>query len=465
MSTKSTELVRVSDTALVPKRTLPADRVHLNLEDAVPRPKVEVVSDEEKRHEEQLRPKAAPPEAFFKNAPIIEPPLAPGATVQCKTLLGFLAAFGEILSKDVSLPILSSAKVTAAEKKLFLEVSSPNVWTVVVIKTEQETETGFTTMIPVERSKNVLKSLIGEYKNVTLGVGKEGVCLGPNMVPFGGKVDDFPGQPLLRDADARAGMPAAYLREICTRVMCARSKDPEEIGLQGVLLDFEPCEIDGQVRVLCTAVATDGARMHILRLPQMPVEAADPMSLPPTITVPGGFFRYLLAIVNKDWSAIEISEEQIKARGEDYLVVAKATMSGKTSMRGLASWRKVNIEHPGFWIVDRTELERVVKAASRSVASKDMRLRFDAIRKHVEASAEGSDGSRFREVVGARHHNGAAVVDVVVDGRLLLEAVRSCKTGLIRMSFAHDRSEQQHAPIIVRGEDEQFKALVMPKTR
>jgi hypothetical protein len=458
MSTKSTELAKTGG-ALVHQRALPSKHVHLDLEDAVPRPKVEVVSEQEKRHEEQLRPKAEPPEAFFKNAPIIKEPLAPGVTVPRKTLEGFLAAFEEITQHGTAYPIMANAKVTTSvdpAQKVFVEAASPNVWAVVAIKTSQEIEAGFSVMLPIGRSKNVLAA-IPEYENITLGVTDEGVCLGPNIVPFGGRVEDFPARPLVREAAARAGMPAFYLKEICERVLCAKSADSAEIGLQGVLLDFEPCEIDGEVRVLCTAVATDGARMHILRLPQMPIESAAPSALPPTVTVPGHFFRYLLAIVNREWSAVEIAEEQIHARGEDYLVVAKATMSGKTSMKGLSSWRTVNIEHPGFWIVDRQVLEQIVEAAP----SDDLLLRFDAIRKRVEASSQGN----YRASVTARHHSGAPVADVLVDKALLLDAIVACNTGLIRMSFAYEPAEQRKSPIIIRGEDEQFKALLMPKSR
>lgn len=467
MSTKSTALAKAGG-ELVQKRTLPAKYVHLDLENAVPRPKVEVISDEEKRHEEQLKNKAPPPEAFFKDAPPIREPLAPGVVVPCKTLHGFLSAFEEITTNGTVYPIMENAKVTASageEKKVFLEASSPAVWTVVSVKAKNELEAGFSMIMPIGRSKSVLSSLIGEYENITLGVTDDGVCLGPNLVPFGGRVEEFPQRPQLRDADAKAGLPAAYLKEICERVLVAKSSDPNEIGLQGILLDFEPCEIDGAMRILCTAVATDNARMHILRLPQMPIESSNPSALPPTITVPGSFFRYLLAVVNREWAAVEIAEEQIHARGEDYLVVAKATMAGKTSMKSISSWRKVNVDHPGFWIVDRQELERIVEIASRTVSNEDLVMRFDAIRKSVEAIATGRDGSSYREAVSARHHSGAPVADILVDGNLLLDAIRACNSGLIRMSFAYELADQRRLPIVIRGEDEQFKALLMPKAR
>jgi hypothetical protein len=53
----------------------------------------------------------------------------------------------------------------------------------------------------------------------------------------------------------------------------------------------------------------------------------------------------------------------------------------------------------------------------------------------------------------------------LVDKALLLDAIVACNTGLIRMSFAYEPAEQRKSPIIIRGEDEQFKALLMPKSR
>lgn len=459
-----TEIVPVS-TAIA--QTQQPSTAQIDEEDAIPRPEVEVVTDEEKRHEEQTRKKAAPPAAFFSTATQRESPQFPGAEVSSATLLGFLAAAERVVPSGKTHPALSSVKMTyqpGDKARFYIEAAGDDLWAVVAMDATGHADTGFTAMVPLRHAKNAINALRLNYQSVMIGLNEDKVCLGPNMVPYGGKVEDFPAQPVVRDCDARAAMPAFYFEEICTRVIpaCCRSTDPTEDGLRGVVLDFEYIEHDGQVRILCTAVATDGGRMHVLRLPRVLVEPKAADILPPAITVPDGFFRYLRAVANREWTAVEIGEEQISGRGEDYLAIASATMRGKATRKGITNWRAVDVHYESHWAVDRKELERVARAAADTSSEGSIRLRIDSLRNQLELCARGEDGQKFKETVGARRFGGPPVVDVKINGRYLLQAVNACRSGLLRFGFAEDLGDQAVSAIVIRGEDEQFKAVVMP---
>lgn len=74
---------------------------------------------------------------------------------------------------------------------------------------------------------------------------------------------------------------------------------------------------------------------------------------------------------------------------------------------------------------------------------------------------ENAEGRKTKESLGARRADGPAIVDVAIDSKFLLAAVLACKSGLIRLSFSGGK-DQSVSPITIRGEDDQFKAVVMP---
>lgn len=464
-NSSGTAIVKKVDQAIVPV-SRPSRKAHIEEEDAIPRRPVEVVTEEEKRHEEQVRHKAAKPESFFENAPRASASRGPGAEVTSEVALGFLAAMEKIVPNDNTYPILSSVKLSyraGSDDRLYIEAHSTNVWTIAALEAKGRDSKGFIAAAPLRRSKNVLRALSDQYKRLVIGVDEVGVCIGPNRVPFGGRAEDFPSPPVVLDWEARAAMPAFYLEEICSRVAPARSKNdaPDQAGFHGVLLDFED-RADGDLgRILCTAVATDGARMHILELPQMVVELKDgATTLPPTVLVPDGFFRYLAAVVNREWAALELGEEQVVGKGQDFVAVAKAAMRGKIA-GPLSSWRSAaDVDYGGFWMADRLKLEQSVRSVMGSAS--EISLSIDGRYESMEVVAS-SDGDLAVENVSIKSFDGAPVVQVKVDPKLFLDSVRACKTGLIRLGFHPDPYKQKSSPVLVRGDDEQFKALVMPR--
>lgn len=450
---------------------VPRSHAWLTVEATIPHCAVEVVTPEETRHEEQVRSKADLPSDFFKRVPIIEPPLTTGITVDLETLLGFLAAIAAILPPDSNYPILSSAKLwtTAGpddEPELYLEAGSPSVWTMVAISSTSPAPRGFSAMMPVRRAKNVLCGLRDDYPKVTVGVDEHGICLGPRSVPCGGNPEDFPARPVMNEWTARAAMPAAYFREICDRVLLARTNDFCEPALQGALLDFELLTYDGKERVLCTAVATDGKRIHVMRMPQMMIEMRTSRlrAVPPTCTISAGFFGYMREVIQHEWAAIEFSEDQITARGQDFMVIARAPADARTSMGELANWRRFNIEGDGYWLVARPPLEQLVARAALGGTSSICRIVIDGGNQTLNISSTNDQGDKYSETISARSVEGPPKVDALFDIRFLRDALTAAGSGLVRLTFAPTLKAQRSYPVVIRGEDEQFKAIIMPVT-
>lgn len=431
-------------------------------DDPAPRGRAEVVSDEDKRFEQALERKAKSPTDFIKEASRVQPPLSKkGALVSVETFLGFLAALETILPPDATYPLLTSAKVwfdPSDHPKLFLEGGSHSVWTIVAIDAEARTKKGFTTLLPVRRAKNVLRATSTAQRTLMVGVDHKGICLGSHAVPFGGKLEDFPSQPVMVDPIARAAMPAFYYQDIVERVMPARSKkDFGEAGSQGVLLDFEIHDVDGRPTLVAVAVASDGDRLHILNLPRMVLDP-NATKIPPAILVYAGFFRYMKAIVNHEWAGMEFSSDHLVAKGKDFIVITKVRIERKDKPSNLGNWRKINVGHKGCWMVDTVLLEKAIQG----VPGKTFQLKLDTMYDRLTVSGEDQDGTRYLEQISARNCDGAPYVAVEMNKKYMLDAIKACATKLVRLGFDHKRKTQPSSPVVVKGEDEQFKAIVMP---
>lgn len=428
-------------------------------EDAAPLPAVHVVTDEDKRFDKALQHKAQSPTDFIRDAWRARPPLVDGARVSVETMLGFLCAIEKLLPSKSGHPVLSSVKLsfeTGKEPKLFLEGGSHSVWTAMAIRAESSFENGFKTLLPLKRGTRVLKALSSSQELVVVGVDKGGVCLGSHSIPFSGLLEDFPAQPVMVAPISQAAMPGFYFEDIVEKVMPAKSiTGVENLPLQGVLLDFAE-EGDGMI---CTAVAMDGMRLHILRLPRM-VMKTESSRIPPALRVSGKFFQFLREVVNSKWTLLEFSADQVVAKGEDFIVVAKATPVPKNSPCGVGDWRKLNYGYDGCWMIDRERLEAMIEMA----LGQKLRLRLDNLSGEFIMTSEEIDGT-FHEIRDEKHlrcNGGAPYVDVTVFRKFFLDAVRCCSSKMIRLEFDHNPKYQASSAIVIKGEDDNFKAVVMP---
>jgi len=452
----SKSLVRVQRSLAV--RRKPAQRTELP-GDVSSRADVEVVSPQDERNNDQCKKRTEAPQSFYSELPAERPPLAAGASVSLETFLGFLEAAKRIVAPESSDKMLSSAKLTfqnGPQPRLFVETSGDTISSLVALDAEKTDDKGFQVVMPIANAIGVLRGLRTGNEKVVVGVDKEGVCIGPNSVPFGGNVANFPGEPDRPAADAKAALPAFYLDEIVSRVLPARGK-PGEGRFDSVVLDFDYEFVDGQRRSVCTAVATDDHRLHALTMPRMVIEPIEGQHwrLPRAMLIDARLFRYLRSVVNRDWAAIDVCANQLRVKGADFAVIAQAA-SG-TEKKDIRAWRDLMPDYGGFWMADQRDLERVL----RSATSDDIRICMDGLRNSL-SFASLTDGARYREEMAAKDFGGASTVDVVVNKKLLLDAVKACRTGLVRMEFNKDLLEQKTSPIVIRGDDELFRAVVMP---
>ena len=462
MSTMEEQLATTPRTTAVAVVKRPPRKVKIDEVDAIPVREVEVVSKEEERHQHQVQKKAKKPSASFISSAAMTDRQIIGAEVDSEVLFGFLSAAEKVVPSDKNSPILSSIKLSYEHnaERMFIESASTNIWTAVAIKATPRGDYGFEAMVPARHARNAANAMRDSFKTLSVGMNEGRIWIGQHCIPGGGHPQDFPPRPLIREWEARAVVPAFYFEEICARVLTASSKDPTKTGLHGVLLDFA---VARDRSVSCTAVGSDGNRMHILELPQVKVQLRGHAS-PPSLMVGEQFFRYLRSVANREWTAVELSETQICAKGEDYQAVSVATMKGATATKGLENWQSVNVSYEGHWSVDRKELERAIRKIREATSDEAIDVRLDATREQLDIWFYDKDTRKIRETISARRFSGPAVVDVTIDLNLLLSAVVACRSGLIRLGF-NIPNKQSTSPVTIRGEDDQFKAIVMPLDR
>lgn len=429
----------------------------INLDSATPRRATEVVSDGEERARDGFEHRARTPRATFATSPYLSEALVPGAEVRTETLIGFLAAI-----EEMSRPSEASAgetKVTfrpGDAPKLYLEAHNHNVWAVSVVEAKGKTDQLFSVIVPVRRTINVLKSISDRYENIVVGVGHDGLCLGPNVVPVAASLDDFPPEPVIQEPEVLAAIPDFYFKEIRDRVIPARSHNQATPALHGVLLSFELVEFGDEQRPVAHAVCSDGFRIHVLKMPQIMLDNHEVST--PSVVLPEGFFRYVHAVANRRWVGIEFGESQVMARGHDFAVVARATMAGSSSNHRLSRWHQSDVDYDGYWVVDADELRRVISAAHDGESFLSIRLETSPMeRDAIYATAVFADGTVAKDVLPGKNQGAPDWFSVKLNAGFLLDAVEATHSGLIRLGW-----QSEDSPVVVKGEGEQFKALLMP---
>jgi hypothetical protein len=344
--------------------------------------------------------------------------------------------------------VLSSVKLTfkpAGEEisKLYIETSNAAMWALVSMEA-MGGDQDFAVVMPLQRAINILKYLRGECKRVLIGLDDQQVHLGPLSMPFGGSVHDFPPRAALHTVEARAVVPAYYLEEVCNRLAPVLGTDVGSSSSSGIHVDFAQQ----------AAVASDGSRFHILRLPRMGVESRLTRVLPPAITVAPEFFAFLTAVVDRDWTAMQINANQIAASGEDYAVIARCAMGD------YERWKTMIRHYQGHWVFDRAALqEKLTEAMGVVDDGATLRIRLDAGRDYGILSATAGEGEFQEFITAKRYDSSPAVVNARVGLHELWEAVDLCHGGLVRLAF--DNTPGMHRePVIVQGEDNDFMAIL-----
>jgi DNA polymerase III sliding clamp (beta) subunit (PCNA family) len=434
--------------AVIPKP--PPKKAKIDTQDAIPRAEVEVVSKIEAKHSEQLKKKAKAPARSFTAPTVLSNREVFGAEVDAEALFGFLSAAAEITEKKGPLSNIKLAYQPGADKA-FLEAAGFDIWTVVAMAATPKGAQGFELLVPVRQARNAANLTRDDFKRAQLGFDADGFWLGQHCLQPGGEVADFPSRPVLRQYEARAAIPAWYCGEVCNRVLGAMSRDPSKPQLDGVLLEFDEYS--------CTAIATDGYRLHMLRLPQMKIDPRGKRK-PPSVFVRDSFFRWLRAVANREWTAIEISDSQISGRGEDYYAVSRALPKGEAGP--ISGWEKAAPTYPGWLTLDAKEFDRVLSLANKQ--GSDVDLEYGGLDK-LAVIFHDSDKHPVRNEIGARRSGGPTKISVRLDPQYLLDAVRGTKSGLIRLGAPSKVSEQEFHAVTIQGDDDLFKAVVMPKRR
>lgn len=411
---------------------------------------VELVTLDEQRREESKRRRAGIPfpDVIAERPPLTRYSMVGAIEVNSETLLGFLSALDFIAPRATSNTVLMSAlasydvdaNAVPGSGELTLEATNGSMWAQVTMKARAERHESFRFSIPIGRAIAIMKLLRTQYRNVVIGMDRGEICIGPYSMPFAGLLDQFPPREAIMSGEARVALPAHYVRRIVECLSPVQTEEPQ--GFLGVHLDIAE-------RV---AVATDGERMHVLSLADLPVEQRNPRVPPPSVTVPPRFFDFLLAVANREWTAVELNEMQITAVGEDFAI------STRVMTEKFADWKPALAAIPGVYLVDREALVSFFRQAALVHAA--VELEVIPLANTLFMAAKGKGAETLKKAIQAQPDETAVSQGrFVVDARHVLQAAEMCLGGMLRLGLPRAGSE----PVTIRGEASDFVAIIMTK--
>jgi DNA polymerase III sliding clamp (beta) subunit (PCNA family) len=170
------------------------------------------------------------------------------------------------------------------------------------------------------------------------------------------------------------------------------------------------------------------------------------------VTLTLEFFRFLQAVVDREWVGLIVNDKLVTAAGEDFGVLA--TPVEET----FPPWQRSVPDRAGYWVVDKEALRQAIRDA-QTLGSEQVTLAVDSIGDRLIVKARGKDAT-YETTLPARRRGGPPAVRLAVHPRYLLDAVEATGGGLVRLGFDEDGGEFE--PLTVRGEEEDFLAVIMP---
>jgi DNA polymerase III sliding clamp (beta) subunit (PCNA family) len=434
-----------------PESSEAANAIHLPAEmppppeappaDLEPAPTVEQLTKNELRLLEEADKTAPVPERLLESVPMVKPSLVVPVEVNAHLFQDFLDSLTH-LTRRGDVPIMRNVRMSYTEGELQLEATDGRVWGRVRLKAQGGRD-GFECVLPLQRARNVIRRILSRYATLSIGVDQANIHLGNYSFPHGGSLRDYPARPTLMPDQLKVALPACYISSILQRVGPAVDPDHDRPVLRGIHLDFS----DG------LAVATDGHRLHLLALPEMKMATRSPHQTPPSVTLTPEVFRFLAAVVERNWVGLLVHPQLVTAVGTDFGVLAQPLEEG------FVHWRKVLPDHDGFWVVDKEALLEGLRDAQPLGATEAV-LTVDTIGERLVVRLRGHEDAACETTITAQRRGGAPALRVTLNPRYLLDAVDATAGGLVRLGFSPDGAEP--SPVTVRGADDEFVAVIMP---
>ncbi len=409
--------------------------------DLEPKPTAEEISKNELRLLNEAKDAPAP-DRVLESLPMVKSSVIVPVEVNAATLRDFLDALAVIAHENAAAPILGNVRVTYTEGELLLEATNGRVWGMAKLKAMGSRD-GFECVLPLKRARNVLQRILAGYANVPIGMDQDQIHLGNYSFPHGGAIRDYPPRMTLMAEELKAALPVHYIESILERLVPIVDDEHPRPNLRGVHLDFE----------LGGAVATDGSRLHLLKLDSLQLEQTGSYRARPAVTISCEFFEYLRAVIDREWVGLLVSEKRVTAFGEDFAAMARPLEES------FAKWRQTIPSYSGFWLVDKKAILETLEDAYPLDASY-VRLAVDSIGEKLTVTARNAEGETYKKSITAQRHGGAPAVRCALDPDFLREAIEATEGGLVRIGFDDDQS-YEHA-VTISGEESDFLAVVMP---
>lgn len=404
--------------------------------------------------EQKYRKVNMPPESVVTRTPMIKETLVTPVDVEAKTFWGFLEALGCIASPSPEYPITGGIKMKfypGDDARLVLEANNQRVWAAASMKASGGDE-AFEAVLPLQRTKNVIKRLSQSYSKITIGLGKDKIHIGNFSFPFYGRADHFPGKPRLDEALLSVSFATTYAKEIPERVFPAASAESEDIygrGTTGVFIDLQRH----------VAVGTNSHRMHVLKLPLMHVEIEKQWKdIPQGVQIPIEVYQYLAAVEDREYTGFRLGRNKIMIGHADFGLITEP------QNECFPEWEDATKLWPGSWSVGREVFLDAVKEASLILGAEEepyIDFAFDLNGRSIAVVSASNGGARFERVVEASPSGDlVSFITVRLNAVYALDAIDACRGTTLRLGVARSMDY-----VTFRGDDNNFTGIVMPKAR
>lgn len=444
------------------------------------------VVDEDREFELALaRREMSPLEALQEMSPP-QPPLTKGALVNIDEFEAALKSILPLIPTAPCYPALESVKISYAPSespKLMVEGGGMSHWAAIALDVEARSSMPFTTLLPLQRAVNLLAAVSKLEVKIMVGVDDEGVCLGSHAIPFQAEVSQFPKEPPIFNLEgaeedafeeevSRVAFSGSCWEEISRRVLpaCPDGVTPCSKAKPTVLLEFEMEVIDGEPIPVAIAVASDGPRMHILRMTRVFIDDALER-MPSRVHLTSRFIEFVEG-AGIDWIFLKILRSSLttswitavgesKSRGKKFALASPAEFEDeREEPSALSKWRRYATLSHRMICVGRVDLEQ----ALGECFGEDVTLSVDAMTRRVHVVSEDGAGSSFSRILEAQvvHHGAHGTVDLRTD--FARDAVASCPGHLVRIGISSTAGKDP-SPVVFEGDDGMFRAVVMSLAR
>lgn len=361
-------------------------------------------------------------------------------TIAKQMLLTPLLMVAGAVDKKQSLPILSNILLKLTDDKLYLTATDLDIEITASVSFLSHKETGSIT-VPTKKIIDIIRSL-DDHATPTLSFHNEILSIKEGRSQFKLstlQADDYPSSQNNQE-ESHFSVPKSSLIHLLQSTHFAMSQNDVRFFLNGLLLELTP--------QMMTAVATDGHRMAVAKLPCQH-EFQHHRLLVPRKGVQE--ILRLLNIIEDEDIKLGISDRQFKLITKDYVFSTKLI-----DARFPAYAKAIPTHHDKQVLVDRDILKRALSRIIILANEQSRAVLLDIQAGQLTLIANNQEREEAIESVSAETQ--CEALQIGINANYLLDVINHMNEGLVRLSFANIDS----SVLVESLSDEQYLYIIMP---